>query len=195
MMARLALAVGSCLVACGYSRCTFVSDTGGTAGVGSSSSGGYGSSSGGSSSGGMVGGGNYTTTLILRDSSGVPATSFVMGESIRFDLEIVNNDNQATTLQFPDAQIYDFYVLDGTLPNTRWTWSDGMSFAQVATQLSFTAYGSKSYSIEWSGVLSNGTQLPVGNYRARGAIVAGGGPVSPLASGNLNSNIVNFTVR
>jgi len=177
MMARLALA-GLCLCTLGYSRCTFVSDTGGTVG-----------------GGGTIGGGSYTTTLILRDSTGAPATSFVFGESIRFDLEIQNNANQPATLTFPDGQIYDFYVLEPTVNRVRWRWSDGMNFTQMTTSISFASYGSKAYSIVWSGVLGNGTQLPVGSYRARGVIVAGNFNNDPLMSSDLGSNIVNFTVR
>jgi Intracellular proteinase inhibitor len=178
MMARLALAVGACLFAAGYSRCSFTSGTGS-----------------GSTGGGSIGGASYTTTLLLRDSTGTATNSFVMGEPIRFELEIRNNDNDAATLRFSDAQIYDFYVLDGDVGTTHWRWSDGMTFAQIPTQLSFFPNSSKAYSLVWNGVLGDGTQLPAGSYRARGAIVADSHPSDPLASSDLNSNIVNFTVR
>ena len=46
-----------------------------------------------------------------------------------------------------------------------------MAFPQVPTQLSFEPYSSKTYSVLWSGVLSDGTQLPAGNYRAQGMLV------------------------
>ena len=77
MIARLALVVGIGLVTAGYSKCVFVSDTGGT--------------TGGSDGNGDVGGaGTFSTTLVLRDSAGVATTSFVFGEQIRFDLEVRN---------------------------------------------------------------------------------------------------------
>ena len=47
-----------------------------------------------------------------------------------------------------------------------------MAFPQVATQLRFEPYSSKAYSVLWSGVLSDGTQLPAGNYRAQGMLVS-----------------------
>lgn len=197
MMARIVLTVGVGLCTVGYSRCTFVSDTGGTA---CSGTGGYGTTCGGANGGGSNGGGSggnsgYTTSLILRDSTGVPATSVVMGESIRFDLEILNNGNMATSLVFPDTQIYDFYVLDADSPNVRWRWSAGMTFAPGNTRLTFTPYASKAYSVVWNGVLSDGTQLPAGNYRARGVIVAVNFLNDPTMTSDLGSNIVNFTVR
>jgi hypothetical protein len=43
--------------------------------------------------------------------------------------------------------------------------------------------------------LSDGTQLPVGSYRARGVIVVNNFLSDPLVSSPLGSNIVNFTVR
>jgi len=185
IMSRLALA-GLCLGILGYSRCTFVSDPGGTT---------CGYSSCGGTSGGGGYNGNYVTTLILHDSTGDTSNSFVFGEPIRFDLEIQNNDNMASSLTFPDAQIYEFYVLDAGVNRTRWRWSEGMSFTQQVTTLNFAPYASKAYSVVWNGVLSDGTQLPPGSYRARGVIVAGSFGYDPLASNDLGSNIVNFTVR
>lgn len=199
MMARIVLTVGIGLCTFGYARCTFVSNTGGTSCSGMT---GYGTSCGGSNGGGSAGGGTtvngndtYTTTLILHDSSGTASTSFVMGEPIRLDLEIQNNPNLTTSLQFQDAQIYDFYVLDANGSRVRWRWSEDMAFAQGSAQLTFAPYSSKAYSVVWNGVLSDGTQLPAGNYRARGVIAAVSFLNDPLMTNDLGSNIVNFTVR
>jgi hypothetical protein len=187
MMARLALAVGIAALTLGtYSRCSFVSNTGGTGSIGDPGPG------NGNGSGNGYG---YDTTLVLRDSSGTATGSFVMGEPIRFDLEITNLDNVAKNLQFPDAQIYDFYVLEAGSSRVRWRWSQGMAFTQVHSQLIFTPNSSRSYSVVWNGVLADGSQLPAGNYRARGAIVAEDFSADPLRNSDLGSNVVNFTVR
>jgi len=188
IMARLALAIGASLVAFGYSKCVFVSNTGGTGLI-------AGSSSSGSSSGGMGNGTGFNTTLVLRDASGNVSNSFLMGQAIRFDLSIENQSAISATLQFADAQIYDFYVLDAGTRRVRWRWSDGMDFAQMATQLTFPGYSSKAYSVTWNGVLANGTQLPAGNYQARGVIVADDFTGDPLLASNLGSNVVNLTVH
>jgi hypothetical protein len=179
MMARLLVVIGASLVIFGYSKCVFVS--------------GDGSGAPGSSGSGF--GNDFSTTLALRDSSGSTATSFAMGEPIRFDLEIQNRANSNATLQFPDAQLYDFYVLEAAGSRVRWRWSDGMSFTQAATRLTFSPYATKAYSVAWNGVLADGTQLPAGSYRARGAIVADQFGGDPLVDGDLVSNMVNFTVR
>jgi intracellular proteinase inhibitor BsuPI len=179
MMARLALAVGAATLSSGYSSCTFISGDGSAIGTG----------------GGPNAGTGYQTTLVLRDSTGTNTSSFVMGEPIRFDLEIRNLDNVAKTLQFPDSQIYDFYVLEAGTARLRWRWSEGMAFSSANSQLLFTASSSRSYSVLWNGVLRDGTQLPAGNYRARGVIVAEDFAGDPLRASDLGSNVVDFTVR
>jgi hypothetical protein len=166
MMAR-SLLVGAALLSCGYSSCSFVSGDG----------------SGSSGSGSFE---DFSTTLVLRDATGTTTGSFVMGEPIRFDLEIQNRDGRTATLQFPDSQIYDFYVFDAAGSTVRWRWSEGMAFTQTPTQLSFAPFSSKSYSVTWNGVLDDGTQLPAGSYRAQGIIVS---------DDQQDSNLVNFTVR
>jgi hypothetical protein len=183
MIARLALVVGIGLVTAGYSKCVFVSNPEGTTvGV-----------VGGDGTGSIVG--TFSTTLALRDSAGVTTTSFVFGEQIRFDLEARNQSAQVVTLTFPDAQIYDFVVFDSDSARVRWRWSDNMTFPQVVTQLRFEPSSTKAYSVLWNGVLSDGTQLPTGNYRAQGMLVSDQSAGSPIAAGELDSPLVNFTVR
>ena len=179
IMSRLLFIIGASLITFGYSKCVFVSGDG--SGVGSSSGSGFGN--------------DFSTTLELRESTGSTSTSFVMGEPIRFDLEIQNRSNLNDTLRFPDSQIYDFYVLDATGSRIRWRWSDGLSFNQTPTQLAFAPYATKAYSVTWNGVLADGTQLPVGSYRARGVIVSDQFSGDPFVDGDLVSNMVFFTVR
>lgn len=181
MIARLAAAVGMAFCTFGYTACAFKS--GDTTGGGSGDD------------GGVIGGATFSTTLTLRNSSGVPTTSFVMGEPIRFDLEVLNRTNRTVSLQFPDGQIYDVYVFPANSNQVSWRWAEDMAFPQVVTELSFPPNSSKAYLVGWDAVLADGTQLPVGNYRARGVIVAGDFGGDPLAPDELASPIVNFTVR
>jgi hypothetical protein len=178
MIARLALIVGIGLITAGYSKCVFVSDTGGT--------------DDGTAGGGVA---TFSTTLVLHDSAGVATTNFVFGEAIRFDLEARNLSNQLVTLNFPDGQIYDFVVLDAGSNRVRWRWSQNMAFPQVPTQLNFDPYSSKAYSVLWNGDLSDGTQLPPGNYRARGVLMFAEFASDPLAADDQASPAVGFTVR
>lgn len=163
-MARSLLA-GAALLACGYTSCSFDS---------------------GSGNGGPDRIEDFSTLLVLRDSTGTTTSSFVMGEPIRFDLEIRNRNNRTATLRFPDSQTYDFHVLDAAGDAVRWRWSEGMTFTQSPTQLSFAPLSSKGYSVTWNGVLADGTQLPAGTYRAQGSITSD----EPQ-----DSNLLDFTVR
>lgn len=183
IMSRLVLTGAICLVSFGYSKCAFISDTGGTGVVSSSSSGGPPIS------------GTLQTLLGLRDSTGTLTNDFRFGESIRFDLEVRNRTGQTVNLVFDDAQVYDFVVMDAVTNRVRWRWSDGMAFAQVRTELVFDPYSSKAYSVVWNGVLADGTQLPPGSYRARGALVFDEFASDPLTPNDQGSPIVNFTVR
>jgi hypothetical protein len=181
MMTRLLLVVGACVLTFGYSKCVFVSGDGGGGGHAGDGRGGFGN--------------DFSTTLVLLDSTGTATTRFVMGEPIRFDLEIENLAGRAATLQFPDAQIYELYVFDAADDRLRWRWSEGMVFAQVSTQLAFAPRSTHSATVTWDGVLADGTQLPAGQYRARGVIVAEDFSGDPLDPGELGSELVDFTVR
>lgn len=176
-MARLGLVAGIALVSLGYSKCTFLSGEGDL------------------DPGGGTVNGDFATTLTLRDTSGVATTSFVMGEAIRFELEILNRTDLPRTLDFPDGQIYDFYVFAQDSSQVRWRWSEDMSFPQVPTTLTFQANSSKSYEVTWDGVLSDGSQLPAGSYRARGVIVSDDFTEDPFLDSDMGSDMVNFTVR
>ena len=177
-MSRLACVVGIAICTFGYSRCTFVSgdpppDVNPP----------------------LPGDFDFRTTLTLRDANGTESVRFVMGEPIRFDLEVLNRTNQSVTLQFPDAQIYDFYVLDTGTSRIRWRWSADKDYPQVITQLTFLPNSSKEYSVVWNGVLGDGTQLPAGSYVARGIIVSDTYNGDPMSTNELGSQLVNFTVR
>ena len=188
IMARLALILGAALLTFGYSKCVFVSNTGGTVGyVG-------GGSSGSGSGGGSGTGGAWATTLALRDSAGTTSTRFLMGAPIRFDLEVQSRSAQSATLQFSDSQVYDFYVFEATTNRVVWRWSESMTFAQVMTSLAFPPLSSKSYSVTWNGILRDGSQLSTGSYRARGVIVADDFRGDPLRASDLGSNLVSFSV-
>lgn len=176
-MARVGLALGAAFMTFGYVKCTFLGTAADTTASGDTT------------------GSDFSTSLTLRDSAGAANTTFTYGQAIQFDLEVLNQSSQTDTLQFTDAQIYDFYVLDANTSTVRWYWSQNMTFAQTATSLTFAANSSKSYAVIWNGVLADGTQLPAGSYRARGVVTAVDFTGNPLMTSDLGSNVVNFTVQ
>ena len=180
MMARLALLVGIALATSGYSSCSFSSgpnggqlpDMPGPPGVGT-----------------------FSSTLTMRNVSGVETHDFVFGEPIRFDFEIINRTNTQQRVQFPDAQTHEFLVANPTATQIVWKWSDGQVFAQVTTELVFEPYASKTFTLVWPGTLADGTNLKVGNYQARGALVYPSFETDPLAPNDMGSPLTPFTVR
>jgi hypothetical protein len=184
MMARLALLIGIGLVTAGnYAACAFSSGPNG--GV-------YPTVPG---SPGTPGVGTFSSTLSLRNVSGVETRSFVFGEPIRFDFEIINRTNAQQRVQFPDAQTHEFLVANQAATQIVWKWSDGQAFAQVATELVFEPYASKTFTLIWPGTLADGTNLKVGNYQARGALVYPGFEDNPLSANDMASPLEAFTVR
>lgn len=180
MMARLALLVGIALVTSGYASCSFSSGPNGGVYPGVPDTPGV---------------GTFSSTLTLRNVSGVETDNFVFGEPIRFDFEIINRTNTQQRVQFPDAQTHEFLVANQVGTQIVWQWSDGQAFAQVATELVFEPYASKTFTLIWPGTLADGTNLKPGNYRARGALVYPGFDTDPLAANDMASPLEPFTVR
>jgi hypothetical protein len=178
MMARLALLVGIALVTSGYASCSFSSGPDG---------GEYPTVPGT--------GDTFSSTLTLRNVSGVETDSFVFGEPIRFDFKIDNLTNVQQRVRFPDAQTHDFLVTNQNATQVLWMWSDGQAFAQVSTELLFEPYATKTFTLIWPATLTDGTQLGVGNYQARGTLVYPGFETNPLATDEMASPLEAFTVR
>jgi hypothetical protein len=176
MMARLAMLVGICLVTSGnVAFCSFSS------GPPRSDMPGYVDP--------------FGSSLTLRDASGVETRSFVMGEPVRFDFEIVNLTNQRQRVQFADGQDHDFIVVNNGTSQIRWKWSQNMVFTQATTELTFEPNASKTFTLYWPGTLADGTQLPAGTYQARGALLFDGFRANPLAPNAMASELETFTVR
>jgi intracellular proteinase inhibitor BsuPI len=176
MMARVAMLVGIWLATAGYTSCSFRSGTDPRP-----------------DSPDYVD--PFGSSLTLRDVNGVETRSFVVGEPVRFDFEIVNLTNQRQVVQFPDGQDHDFVVVDNGTSQIRWKWSQNMAFTQATTELTFEPNASKTYTLYWPGTLADGTQLPVGTYQARGALVFDGFRANPLAPNQMGSELETFTVR
>lgn len=137
----------------------------------------------------------FGSSLTLRDVNGVETQSFVMGEPLRFDFEIVNLTNQRQVVSFPDGQDHDFVVVNIGTSQIRWKWSQNRAFTQATSQLTFEPNASKTFTLYWPGTLADGTPLPAGSYQARGALVFDGFRANPLAPNSMGSELESFTVR
>jgi hypothetical protein len=200
MMARLTLLVGICLCTSGFWTCSWNGSSGSVGGAGNGNGNGDGNGGGNGSDDGSgsasTTGVTFDTNLTLRNSTGLATASFVMGEPIRFDFQVKNRTSHAVQLQFGDAQIYDIVVFEQVSSRPLWQWSQGHSFPQIPTTLTYEPGVTQTYSIVWNGVLSDGTQLPVGSfYRARAMLVAISSPTDPLSIEETTSALVSFSVR
>jgi hypothetical protein len=135
------------------------------------------------------------SSLTLRDVSGVETRSFVFGEPVRFDFEVVNLTDQRQSVQFVDGQDHDFVVVNNGTSLVRWKWSQNMAFTQANTELMFEPNASKTFTLYWPGTLADGTHLPPGTYQARGALLFDGFRADPLAPNAMGSELETFTVR
>jgi len=178
-MARLALLVGICLVTSGnVAFCSFQSGPAAILGPGSPG-----------------GTGEFRSTLVLRNVSGVETSDFVFGEPIRFDFAVENLTARQLRISFPDAQTTDYLVVNQGTTQIRWMWSEGQSFAQDRTELVFEPYATKSFPVIWNGELSDGTNLPPGDYQARGLMLFDGYEANPLAPSEFAAPLQSFSVR
>ena len=137
----------------------------------------------------------FLCTLTLHSTSAGTTASFVFGEPIRFDLEVRNLTGRTVQVQFDDAQIYDFVVVDAGSSRVHWQWSANLAFAQMLSEQTFVPHSSKTFSYTWNGQLEDGSQLPAGSYRARGVMVFDEFFADPLAPGEMGSALQSFTVR
>jgi hypothetical protein len=140
-------------------------------------------------------GDTFGASLTLRDVSGTETRSFVFGEPIRLDFEIINLTNRPQTVQFADGQNHDFLVVTNGTTQIRWKWSQNMAFTQAESNLVFEPNASKTFTLYWPGTLADGTQLPVGTYQARGALLFPGFRTDPLAENEMASQLETFDVR
>ena len=137
----------------------------------------------------------FGASLTLRDASGTETSNFVFGEAMRLDFEITNLTNEKQTVQFSDGQDHDFLVVNNGSTQIRWKWSQNRAFTQAESTLVFEANASRTFTLNWPGTLADGTQLPVGTYQARGALLFPGFRTDPLAENEMASQFETFTVR
>jgi hypothetical protein len=137
----------------------------------------------------------FSTTVFVRDSSGAAASSFRDSDLISFELSVRNRTNRSVTLTLDGPPVSDYVVFDDHTSHVRWQWSFDKDFPASVQPLVFEAYETKVFKVTWDQVLANGAMLPRGNYEVRGVIPFAGFAADPLASNELGSNLVRFTVR
>ena len=105
--------------------------------------------------------------LMLRDRFGQESTTYVQNEPIEFVLTGTNDTDRTIILNYTSSQQYDLYVETST-GNELWRWSEDKLFAPVVSGLTFLPGETKSVSFLWNQKLADDSNLPTGDYVAKG---------------------------
>jgi hypothetical protein len=131
----------------------------------------------------------FTTTLVLKDAAGNPRTSFQEGDVVTLELSVRNRTSQPVELDFASGQQYDFFVFRSGANSPLWRWSSAALFTQATSQLTFAAGETRVFTVTWAQDVARGA------YEARGAVLFDELRTDPLASHELGSTLVAFTVE
>ncbi len=100
------------------------------------------------------------------------SATYAEGQPIQLVLVLENTGPEAVTLQFMNAQRYDFEIRDAA-DEVVWRWSDGMGFAQMLGSEVLQPGDVRRYEEVFSGRLPIGTYTVVGTVTAREPTLVG----------------------
>ena len=96
--------------------------------------------------------------------------AYRLGEPVTLTLRATNPTPRQVSLTAPTSQLYDFSVYHGE--RQVWRWSAGKAFLMVITELSIPAGQSRAFTEVWDQRDQEGRQVPPGEYRVVGNLVA-----------------------
>jgi hypothetical protein len=138
---------------------------------------------------------SFVTELSLQDLDLQVTDSFERGGPITLVLTVRNRLDTSVEVDFPSARTFDFVVVRQNTDDVVWQWSDGRTFSQVATTLTFAPGETKTFSQTWEQRGSSGEQVRRDSYEARGVLVYAGFDTNPLRSNQLGSTLIRFDIR
>jgi hypothetical protein len=119
------------------------------------------------------------TSLSVEDASGVPETSFSVGQPVTLVFTLTNSASFPVGIALPSTQTYDFVVVSAT---QTWQWSVGKSFFPNVTTLLFQANETKTFTVEWDQVDNSGAPFAPGPCTASAFVPAATPIPSPSVS-------------
>ncbi|WP_172633866.1 S-layer homology domain-containing protein [Caldisericum exile] len=90
---------------------------------------------------------------------------YALNETVRFLYTITNTSDSPITLKFNTSQIYDFVVMKGN--TIIFKWGIDRMFAQVITEVTVPAHGTRAFSVSWDMVDTKGNKVGVGTYTVK----------------------------
>jgi hypothetical protein len=90
---------------------------------------------------------------------------YSLNETVRFLYTVTNTSDNPVTLKFNTSQIYDFVIMKGN--TIIFKWGIDRMFAQVITEVTIPAHGTKAFSVSWDMVDTKGKKVDTGTYTVR----------------------------
>jgi hypothetical protein len=137
---------------------------------------------------------SLAVALTVQDANGEITDAFERGETIQFVMTVRNELETDATVEFSTARQADFVVVRNGTADEVWQWSDGRTFAQTRTELTFVAGETKTFNVIWNQTSENGVQVRSGTYQARGVLHFTGFDSDPLADNEQGSELDTFRI-
>lgn len=90
-------------------------------------------------------------------------TRYKLGETVKVDFSLRNNDSKPATFEFKSGQNYDVFVKDST-GQTVWNWSANKRFLMVSRPITFAAGETQKFNVEWDGRALPDFKITPGEY-------------------------------
>lgn len=137
---------------------------------------------------------SFAVALTVQDAGGEITDTFERGETIQFVMTVRNELETQATVEFPTARQSDFIVVRSGTADEVWQWSDGRTFAQARSELSFAAGETKTFNVIWNQTSESGVQVRSGTYQARGVLHFTGFDTDPLQDNEQGSELASFRI-
>jgi hypothetical protein len=137
---------------------------------------------------------SLAVALTVQDANGEITDTFERGETIQFVMTVRNELETDATVEFPTARQADFIVVRNETADKVWKWSDGRTFTQARTELTFVAGETKTFNVIWDQTSESGVQVRSGTYQARGVLHFTGFDTDPLQDNEQGSELDTFRI-
>jgi Intracellular proteinase inhibitor len=138
----------------------------------------------------------FVATLQLQSVTGEVTDTFQRQELIQMVLTVRNRTDETRTLDFDTSRQSDFVVVRDNTDNVVWQLSDvSAPESPTPSTLEFAPNQVRTITTSWNQIDSNGDQVRVGSYEARGVLIFDGFDSSPLRASQLGSPLERFTIN
>jgi hypothetical protein len=102
--------------------------------------------------------------LVVRDESGQARYTYAAGETMRFEMQIVNTGAIPIVLHATDGCPPVEFIIDNAQGQTVWGSNDGVMCAAVVREVTYPAAQSQTFTAEWHQVQRDGAHTGSATY-------------------------------